>query len=236
MSDPPKECTLMGQGVMSYVVQATLALVGLSSLVVKRCFEHPQRQYNVWILDVTKQAFSGACAHVLGMVNASILDGIEKADPGKTGNQCSWYFIAFSLDTSVGVMFAFCGIKLVESCARQLGLSSLEETGRYGNPPDKVVWAKQMLMWCVITIAARLCVLGVMLAAQDPLGWVSQKVASPFDGHDPMLFLVLVMIGCPLCMNVLQLWVQDTFLKWQEWSAMPLDAGNGKNINRASSA
>ena len=68
---------------------------------------------------------------------------------------------------------------------------------------------------------ARMFVLVLMLIAKHPLSWVSEEIAWPFR-HDPKLFLVLVMIGCPLCMNALQLWIQDAFLKWKEWSAIPI--------------
>jgi hypothetical protein len=199
-----------------------LAALGFASLLIKRRFERPRRNFNVWILDVCKQAFSGGCAHMLGIVNSGIVDGITNATPdSRTGNHCSWYFIAFTLDTTFGVMFAYCGIQVVEKLAHKWDVNNLKETGRYGDPPDKKVWAVQMLVWCIITIVARMFVLVLMLIAKDPLSWVSQQIAWPFR-DDPKLFLVLVMIGCPLCMNALQLWIQDAFLRWKEWSAIPI--------------
>jgi hypothetical protein len=39
-----------------------------------------------------------------------------------------------------------------------------------------------------------------------------RQVAHPLRAH-PDLMLVLVMAGCPLAMNIVQMWVQDTFLK-----------------------
>ena len=209
-------CSVMGQGSWSWLVQLALAALGFASLLIKRAFERPKRNFEIWILDVCKQAFSGMCAHLLGILNSGIVDQITEA-----GNHCSWYLIAFTLDTTFGVMFAYCGIQAVEKAATKYNIVNLQETGRYGDPPDKSVWAAQMVVWCIITIVARLFVLVIMLAAEDPLGWVSEKVAYPFR-NDPHLFLVLVMIGCPLCMNALQLWIQDTFLRWKEWSHMPV--------------
>ena len=211
-----EDCTVMGQGTWSWLVQVALAALGFASLLIKRRFERPKRDFKVWILDVCKQAFSGGCAHLLGIINSGIVDGITKS-----GNHCSWYFIAFTLDTTFGVMFAYCGIRAVEQLAHEYGVTHLQETGRYGDPPDKKVWAVQMLVWCIITIVARMFVLVLMLIAKDPLSWVSEEIARPFNGH-ARLFLVLVMIGCPLCMNAAQLWIQDAFLKWKEWSAIPV--------------
>ena len=51
-----------------------------------------------------------------------------------------------------------------------------------------------------------------MIVLVVPLSFVSHAVAMPFVDH-PKLLLVLVMIGCPLCMNIAQLWIQDQFLK-----------------------
>ena len=83
-----------------------------------------------------------------------------------------------------------------------------------------------MLVWCIVTIVARLFVLVIMLATQVPLSWISQQIAWPFR-HDNELFLVLVIIGCPLCMNAVQLWIQDAFLRMKEWSAIPVSGAGG---------
>lgn len=228
MGETSHSCTLLGDARLGWAVQGALAFFGLATLFAKRCFEKPQRPFNIWILDVMKQAFSGACAHGLGMLNANILNKVEVS----SGNECSWYFIAFSLDTSFGVMFAYCGIQAIQTMAHKCSWPSLQETGRYGDPPNKVVWAKQMFVWCIITVAARMFVLLVMLAGQDPLGWLSRQIAYPFR-DDPKMLLVAVMIGCPLCMNVLQLWMQDAFLKWKDgWATMPLSGGAGTGGGR----
>jgi len=231
MATPPAECSLLGGDddkdgkILGWAVQGVLAVFGLSTLFIKRCFEKPQRPWSIWSLDVTKQMFSGSCAHLLGMLNAKILNDVE----GTSGNECSWYFIAFSLDTSFGVMFAYCGIQAVQRLAHRCTWPSLQETGRYGDPPNKKVWAKQMVVWCIITVLARMFVLCVMLAGKDPLRWLSEQIAWPFR-DDPKMFLVLVTIGCPLCMNVLQLWMQDAFLKRKDgWAKMPTgDTNSGR--------
>lgn len=44
----------------------------------------------------------------------------------------------------------------------------------------------------------------------------------PFRAH-PKVELILVMIGCPLIMNMIQFWIQDSFLKDQNGGEiMPL--------------
>eukprot|EP01047_Picozoa_sp_COSAG01_P039092 COSAG01_NODE_3211_length_6414_cov_7.800475_8_plen_76_part_00 len=63
-------------------------------------------------------------------------------------------------------------------------------------------------------MVVRLLVLLIMIILQSPLGWFADKVAHPLRAH-PDVMLVMVMAGCPLAMNIIQMWVQDTFLKYR---------------------
>lgn len=193
----------------SFFVQTSLLVLGFVSLLVKRKYEKPQRERTVWLFDVSKQAASGMCAHGMGMINSAIMNGITK---NGSGDECSWYFLGFSLDTTVGVVFAYFGLKFTSTIARKYGVRALVDVGNYGTPPERSIYLKQMASWCIITVVARLFVLLVEVALQDPLSWMSRGIASPL-AHDPKVMLVIVMIGCPLCMNIIQLWIQDTFLK-----------------------
>ena len=56
-----------------------------------------KRPYKIWVLDVSKQAASMGCAHIAGIVNAHLLH--SASDPRT--DKCSWYFISFSLDTTL---------------------------------------------------------------------------------------------------------------------------------------
>jgi hypothetical protein len=89
-------CKLL-EGIVAQSLQVLLAVAGFTSLLLKKKLEESKtgiiRSYKVWGLDVAKQAASGACAHIMGIVNAKLLD----EDSG--GDECSWYFISFTLDT-----------------------------------------------------------------------------------------------------------------------------------------
>ena len=115
--------------------------------------------------------------------------------------------------------------------SRRGGCPALEKSGQYMEGRDVEIlpdgkekvhregtlnwgtWAVQMTVWCVITVLARLMVTCTMLLFKNPaLETVSALIAQDFSCQ-PDLLLVLVMIGCPICMNIAQLWVQDQFLK-----------------------
>lgn len=170
--------------------------VSLRSLPVSR---------QVWSLDTAKQGMSAGAAHVSGMLVAMVAshDG---------GDQCAFYLITFTIDTTLGVFIGYVLLKRLQALARSRGWDSLSSTGNYGTPVRYSVWAKQMVTWCLIVVIARACCGAIVYSLRHPLASFSEWLAAPFDGH-PHLFLLVVMLACPVCMNVAQLWVQDTFLK-----------------------
>lgn len=51
---PPAKCHLIG-GLFANLIQASLAVVCIITLIIKRQQEVPQREWKVWFLDVMKQ-------------------------------------------------------------------------------------------------------------------------------------------------------------------------------------
>ena len=65
--DPPapvdrESCSLFGSTALT--VQGLMALLVLTSLVIKRYREHPQRPWRVWMGDVSKQIIGQGFLHV----------------------------------------------------------------------------------------------------------------------------------------------------------------------------
>ena len=218
-----EECKLLG-GATENVVQGFCALTGFLSLVLKKRLlddkKGVDRSWSVWGMDVTKQATSGVAAHVAGLINSSILND----STGAVGNACSWYFVAFTFDTTCGVMVGYVLLNILQQAARKYNMPSLQNTGNYKprgerqsatgqqmvdigccKPDvDGSIWIKQMLSWCLITLVARGFIGVALYLSKGFLQDVAQAIANPFNCH-PTVFLVLVMLGCPLGMNALQL-------------------------------
>eukprot|EP01043_Picozoa_sp_COSAG02_P004985 COSAG02_NODE_132_length_34701_cov_707.955234_21_plen_1515_part_00 len=214
-------CVLLSSDWTSWLVQAALAAIGMVSLFLKKRREDHlaetrklvPRTTKVWALDVSKQAFSGACAHVLGMFNASTLH--DRVEDQAGTSECSWYLIAFTLDTTCGVAIGYILIRLCAYIGRKFPwVSALRETGNYQRDGriDYCIWGQQLFVWCIITVVARMAVLGIMIWAKNPLNAVSSVVAQEF-ACQPRTLLWLVMLAGPVTMNIIQLWVQDQFLK-----------------------
>merc|ERR1712146_676072 len=79
------------------------------------------------------------------------------------GNECSWYFVVFCMDTILGVSLAYLFLRAAECAARYFGVCpALENSGDYGqqgsNSISYTIWAQQMVLWCVVTVVARVFV------------------------------------------------------------------------------
>lgn len=236
-------CRLLSKDFLSWLVQAVLVMIGVGSLVLKKYREdaaarragRPMRTTKVWALDVSKQAFSGACAHLIGMFNANTLQSQVEDHVGTS--ECSWYLIAFTLDTTFGVLVGYLLIRLCAYVGEKFPcVSALKETGNYQTDErdiDYSIWGKQLFVWCIITVVARMGVLGIMLWAKHPLTAVAAVVAQEFACR-PRTLLWLVMLAGPVTMNIIQLWVQDQFLKDKQ---LEFDGAlNDPNVARASYA
>lgn len=239
-----QECQLLA-GPAAAAAQIVLLAVVLSSLAYKRYKEVPQRPWRVWLLDVSKQCCSSGAAHIFGMLWAMIASQLSK-----TASECAWYFVVFTVDTTVGVACAVYLHKLVVWSAQRLSKSLPEgpavtdclarlcqhviQVGSYGEPISYTRWFYQLLVWVFATIVGRVVCGALVLLAAHQLQYISIFLDTLFEGH-PALLLFFVMVTCPLLMNLAQAWIQDHVLKRkstdekavqrQEWSLVPLVQG-----------
>mmetsp|Transcript_34047 Transcript_34047/g.47186 ORF Transcript_34047/g.47186 Transcript_34047/m.47186 type:complete len:256 (+) Transcript_34047:238-1005(+) len=231
------ECGLLS-GLNGIFAQFALAFVALLSLVLKRQSEKPRRPLNVWIYDVSKQAFAAAAAHGMGMVWA-ILVARYRAE--EKASQCAWYLVVFTVDTTCGVALALYLHRLaVQAAARACqgelregvglqgwrgscrpSLAAVAACGHYGDPPSLAFFLPQMGEFVMCVFCGRLaCGLTVLTFA--PLLGVSARL---IDQIFRSIFahattaataeLWSVMVLGPLTMNVIQVLVQDAFLKFR---------------------
>lgn len=210
-----EECTLLG-GTKQIMVQLLCGFLGFASLILKKKITErnivEKRTWKIWGMDVSKQATSGITAHIGGMVNAKLL-----LKSGTHGDECSWYFISFTFDTTLGVLFGYIMLYyMLQPLAKRMNCSSIEVTGNYVSDItgqiSYSIWFIQLVSWCIITGMTRALIGCILYLNEFWLGDISMKLSEAFMCY-PDLFLLIVMIGCPFGMNALQLWIQDQFLK-----------------------
>lgn len=209
--DYDDRCRLI-QGVFATLMQVALAAVALSSLLLKRFCERPRRPLLIFALDTSKQAVSMGTAHLTNLATAYVLSTILGHKPGQHPHQCSWYLITFFFDCTLGSISAYAGIRLVQMAARRVRLAPLEQSGFYGKPVRPSWFAAQLGAWVVIVIAGRVCNALIEWAAWKPLNTLAAILGYPLRNH-PQLELAIVMITCPVLLNIFQAFIQDQFLK-----------------------
>lgn len=87
----------------------------------------------------------------------------------------------------------------------------LNHPGRYGSPPSWRIWLVQLLSWSSILFVMKIIVSILIYIFRAPLGLMGYLLFFPFH-HHPKVELLIVMIFCPLVMNMVQFWIQDSFL------------------------
>jgi hypothetical protein len=93
--------------------------------------------------------------------------------------------------------------------------SSLEYPGRYGVSTISLrIWLYQTFSWMLILLLMKSLIFLLIYFLRNPLGYLACCLFFPVKKY-PKIELLIVMIGCPLMMNMVQFWIQDSFLKDQ---------------------
>ncbi|KAK7499925.1 hypothetical protein BaRGS_00008773 [Batillaria attramentaria] len=176
-------------GAFGLFVQGLLAFLAFTCLIVKRYCEpkHSRRPWKIWFFDTSKQAFGAAVIHFANVFLADMFQG----DP------CTWYFISFLLDSTLGLLVIYLGLKLTQIVAHRYGCKSLY-FGEYGEPPKCNAWVGQTGLYIIVMIAEK--VLMTFLTLFSFWAEVRKFIMSPIKS--PLLELSLVMFVVPLVVNV----------------------------------
>jgi len=172
------------------ILQGILAFTAFCILIVKRHREPSleRRPVNIWFYDTSKQAIGAVIVHFANVFLANHFQG----DP------CTWYFINFLLDTTIGLIIIWLCIRITSILAKLKGWRSLS-FGEYGNPPQLIWWFKQCLVYILVMfIEKSIIVLLVQLSFWDD---VRKFILTPFKYH-PKLEAGFVMLIVPFIMNV----------------------------------
>ncbi|KAJ0398005.1 hypothetical protein ATCC90586_004697 [Pythium insidiosum] len=207
-----EQCTLIADRTDD-AVQLALGFIALSSLYCKWHFETPRRPATIWFMDAMKQGTSAAMVHVLNIVCAIFTAGDTSPTKEEAqSDECAFYFMNVVIDTTLGVYIAFLLLQLVTAMAVRQNWPSLKHPGRYGDPPSLRTWTIQLLSWMGVLVVMKLLVGITIYVFRTPLGFIGSLLFFPVRNH-PKIELLIVMIGCPLVMNMVQFWIQDSFLK-----------------------
>eukprot|EP00242_Pyramimonas_sp_CCMP2087_P011971 CAMPEP_0198206152 /NCGR_PEP_ID=MMETSP1445-20131203/9689_1 /TAXON_ID=36898 /ORGANISM="Pyramimonas sp., Strain CCMP2087" /LENGTH=245 /DNA_ID=CAMNT_0043878731 /DNA_START=529 /DNA_END=1266 /DNA_ORIENTATION=+ len=160
-------------------------------------------------------------------------------------SECAWYFVVFFVDTTVGVVVALYLHRVVMQAACKRFLTSsgepreldptlkslpvhvrnwgyaIAQCGNYGDPPSLKVYTPQMVEWVLCVIVGRLACGLMVYSTAGVLGFVARYIDAMFhslsqnNAEANSAELWAVMVAGPLTMNMIQVLVQDAFLKFK---------------------
>ncbi|XP_052284273.1 store-operated calcium entry regulator STIMATE-like isoform X3 [Dreissena polymorpha] len=148
--------------------------------------------------DTSKQAFGAAVIHFANVFLADVFRG----DP------CTWYIVSFLLDSTIGILIIYLGLKITQLIVHRRKMETLY-FGEYGTPPQCSSWVGQCGLYILVMILEKILMTGLIQFSfwED----VRKIIMSPVK--DPKVELVIVMFVVPLVINAFIFWVVDNFLK-----------------------
>lgn len=216
------QCELVGT--FSLVTQAVLGLLCLSSLLVKRFYEHPiRRSWPVWSFDVSKQLVGALGVHVFNV----LLSIIKTLKPGifmlakqpEEEDACDWYFLNIVFDCTIGVYVLYLVFRGVNKVAAKYLHITQIESGEYGPDPARPsfrAFSKQFGLYFLSLMVTKLILYGIVECFEAQLLWITSHVLLVWLDEYPDEFeIFIVMFVVPIVMNCLQLVLIDNFIQDQ---------------------
>ena len=175
-----------------------------------------KRNWNIWIMDNTKQGVSSALAHIYATYLAVVYsNGEEQID-----DECAWFLAQFLVDTVIGVLLSF-GISrftvfIINRCLPKFGRNWLI-IGNYNTLGVKrrySVWLFQVFHWILCSMIARVvCSILILITLSV---WKRFNIAFSNIWIDHRYReLVFVVIGMPILLNSIQFLLTNWYLHWR---------------------
>ncbi|RYG66745.1 hypothetical protein EON64_09055, partial [archaeon] len=160
-SDP---CLLMG-GFFAFFIQGCLALGCILTLVIKRQYENPKRDWYVWFLDVMKQGLGSSLGHFANIFLSQVI-----ANKIVTADECQWYCFTYVTDSTIGTALSLLLLYWFERFLDQYPVSCrVLKFGDYGDPPQLHVFLLQLAVWLIIVLVVKVLMLAVIIQGLFPI-------------------------------------------------------------------
>ena len=199
------KCKLLG-GIFSYCIQLFLGFVAISSLVLKRHIERPQRKWDIWMFDVGKQLVGGFFIHCANIIVSHLLKS--------GGDECAFYFLNFFIDCTLGVGIVYIvhdGTCYIIKTYWNPN-SVFAHIGKYGNPPEVKIWIKQISLYLFALFINKILVGVTLYFLKSQMIYFGNLLFGPLQPY-PNTELIVVMILCPWLLTTFQMWTFDYILK-----------------------
>lgn len=237
-SDNDGKCELIGT--FSLITQASLGLLCLSSLIIKRSYEYPiRRTWPVWSFDVSKQLIGAFGVHMFNVILSVVKTTPDDDDDDSVGfrifrrgsgdggddntqDPCDWYFLNIVFDCTIGVYILYLVFTAINKiCRRHLHITQIE-SGEYGPDPNKPsfkAFFKQLGVYFISLMITKIILYGIVECFEKELLWITSHVLLVWlDQYPEEVEIFMVIFIIPIVMNCLQLVLVDNFIRNQLWS------------------
>jgi hypothetical protein len=142
---------------------------------------------------------------------ASVIVGNIRGE-SELEDQCAWYGMSYLIDTTLGLLLAVIGLRILDWMANERDWAALKHSGVYAGKDGVWHWFWQCLAWLFILTIVKVFIYLFMWVCSEPLAWFGGVLFAPFQGykHFELLF---VMIFFPGFLNVIYFWIADSYLK-----------------------
>ncbi|KAL4939661.1 vacuolar membrane protein-domain-containing protein [Aspergillus oleicola] len=222
------ECRLLGP--FSLLVQASLGLLALLSLVYKRWRERPQRPVKIWAFDASKQVFGSSMLHLLNLLMSMFSAGQFEITSKYKPNPCSFYLLNLGIDTTLGIPILIFILHFLNRLAKYTPLANPPESiesGNYGSPPRAWWWFKQSVIYFMGLLGMKICVF--FLIQMVPFIVQVGDWALRWTEGNAAVQIIFVMLLFPVIMNAIQYYIIDIFIK------KPISESHGLDDNSTAS-
>ena len=142
---------------------------------------------------------------------ASVISQNTRGDSVLT-DQCAWYGLSYLIDTTLGLVLAVWGLRIIDQCAHQRDWTHLKHSGVYEGDCWFWHWTSQCMAWLTILTISKIFIYAFMWVCSEPLAWMGTILFAPFQGYKH-IELLFVMIFFPGFLNVIYFWIADGYLK-----------------------
>lgn len=190
--------------VFGWFLQFLQACLAFTCLIAKRFCEpvNERRSWLIWFYDTSKQATGALTIHLVNVWLAGEFNG----DP------CSWYVINFLLDSSLGLVLIYIGIKFSQQYLAKIKGCEVLNFGEYGTPPSSRAWLAQCFLYTGLMVFVKLCIVAFMQL--QFMSKVKEIILSPIK--NPKVEITLVILIIPFFVNILKFWLTDNFLMYTD--------------------
>lgn len=116
------------------------------------------------------------------------------------------------VDTTLGLILAIWGLKLIDTAAHTNDWTSLKHSGVYEGVDGVLHWIHQVLAWLFILTVSKVIIYYFMIWTSEPLAYVGASLFAPLQSNI-RFELLFVMIFFPGFLNVIYFWIADSFLQ-----------------------